>query len=324
MRHGSLAASSLSSASFAPAERFDVWHSAISQAFVPLHAVARDPGAFDGYLRHQPLGLLAVSEVGGDPVQVRRNRQSIAASNPGVYKFALQLTGRCRVRQDQHEALLDPGDLVVYDTTRPYDLTFDGSYGMFVVQIPQENLGLSDAQARALVAQRIPGESGLGALTSSLLTSLSQQLEREQMDPDPRAAAAVLQLVQATLLARLRPAAEVPARDTVHLEAVSWIDKHLREPGLSVTAVARALHVSTRYLQNIFAEEGTTVSDWIRRRRLEHCRLELSDASQLSRPVSAIAAHWGYVEASSFTRAFKSAYGMTPTEYREDVLGHTR
>ncbi|WP_162301567.1 helix-turn-helix domain-containing protein [Nesterenkonia muleiensis] len=320
MGTASLAPSSFTSTSLAPAERFDAWQSAVSSAFVPLKAAAQDPESFDGYLRGQALGLVAVTEVGGDPVYVKRNRQSIAAGNPGVYKFALQRTGTCLVRQGQREALLTPGDLVVYDTTRPYDLTFGGHYSMFVVQIPHENLGLSQEQAGALMAQRIPGGEGLGALTSSLLTSLSQQLEKEEMAADPRAAAAVLQLVQATLLASVRPTPGVPTRDVVYLEAVSYIDKHLRDPGLSVSSVAHSLHVSIRYLQMVFADEGTTFSEWVRRRRLEHCRVELSDAGQRSRPVSAIAARWGYADASSFARSFRSAYGTTPTEYRDSVL----
>lgn len=292
----------------------------VNTAFVPLEAAHRNPEAFDGYVRGQALGLISVTEVGGDPVQVRRNRRSIATSNPGVYKFALQRSGTCIVRQDRHEALLVPGDLVVYDTTRPYDLTFEGPYSMFVVQIPHETLGMSESQAAALVAQRIPGSTGLGALTSSLLTSLSTQLELEEMSPDPRAAAAVLQLVQATLFARLRPSTDVPTRDVVYLEAVSHIDKHLRDPDLSVSTVAQELHVSTRYLQTIFADEGTTVRDWIRQRRLEHCRSELMDTGLRSRPVSAIAARWGYHDASSFSRSFKSAFGDSPTEYRRRVL----
>ncbi|TLP98189.1 helix-turn-helix domain-containing protein [Nesterenkonia salmonea] len=307
------------STSLDAAEQFDAWQNAVNSAFVPLEAAHQNTGGFDGYLRGQPLGLLSITEVGGDPVHVRRSRRSISAGNPGVYKFALQRSGECLVRQDQQQALLLPGDLVIYDTTKPYDLSFKGPYGMFVVQIPHESMGLSDGQAASLVAQRIPGSTGLGALTSSLLTSLSQQLEREEMAPDPRAAAAVLQLVQATLLARLRPEPQVPTRDVVYLEAVSYIDKRLKDPHLSVSAVAQALHVSTRYLQAVFADEGTTVSEWIRKRRLEHCRQELSNTHNQSRSVSSIAAQWGYRDASSFTRSFRSTFGETPTDYRRRV-----
>ncbi|MEU9872377.1 helix-turn-helix transcriptional regulator [Actinomadura sp. NPDC048021] len=70
----------------------------------------------------------------------------------------------------------------------------------------------------------------------------------------------------------------------------------------------------------MFREEGTTVSAWIRERRLEHCRRDLRDPLQLHRPVSAIAAGWGFVDAAHFSRLFKAAYGATPREYRVTVL----
>jgi len=34
------------------------------------------------------------------------------------------------------------------------------------------------------------------------------------------------------------------------------------------------------------------------------------------RPVAAIAARWGFVDAAHFSRAFKTAFGISPSEYR--------
>ncbi|WP_218220660.1 helix-turn-helix domain-containing protein [Nesterenkonia sp. Act20] len=305
----------------APGERFEAWRHAVNTAFVPLDARTEHPAQFHGSLTGLALGSLSVAGVGGDAVTVRRSRQTIAAGDPGVFKFALQVEGSSLTRQDGREALLSPGDLVIYDTRRPYDLVFDGAYRMFVVQIAVEHLGLSAEQAREVVAQRIPGSAGLGALTSSLLGSLDDQLQKGEMAPDPRAASAVLQLVQATLLSRFRPTSDVPTRDVVYLEAVRHIDDHLSDPGLGVEAVARALHVSLRYLQGVFAQEGTTISEWIRRRRLERCRIELGDPAQSRRSVSAVAARWGYPDASSFSRAFKHEYGVSPGEFRRQIIG---
>lgn len=305
----------------APQDRFEAWRHAVSTAFVPLDASTEDPRQFHGTLTGLALGSLSVAGVGGDAVTVRRSRQAIAAGDPGVFKFALQVQGSSLTRQDGREAMLSPGDLVIYDTRRPYDLVFGEPYRMFVVQIAVEHLGLSAEQARAVVAQRIPGSAGLGALTSSLLSSLDEQLQKGEMAPDPRAASAVLQLVQATLLSRFRPASEVPTRDVVYLEGVRHIDDHLGDPDLGVSSVARALHVSVRYLQGVFAQEGTTISEWIRRRRLQRCRMELGDPSQAHRSVSAVAARWGYPEASSFSRAFKHEYGISPGAFRREVAG---
>lgn len=302
-------------AALAPAERFDAWRQSVCSAFVPLEASTQEPGMFSGTLVQQSLGEVTAAEVGGDAVHVSRSRRTISQADPGVYKFALQVHGTGLVSQDERHALLEPGDLTVYDTTRPYALRFDGPYRMLVMQIPHELLGLSLGQARALTAERISGRSGLGALTSSLLISLDRQLTSGGIDPDARAAAAVLQLVQATLLQRLRPAEEVPAEQVVHMQALRYIDAHLGDADLSVAAVAASQHVSVRYLQKVFAREGATVSECIRTRRLQRCRVEL--ASSGTGPIAAVAMRWGYSDASSFTRAFRQAYGCTPSEFLE-------
>jgi AraC-like DNA-binding protein len=38
------------------------------------------------------------------------------------------------------------------------------------------------------------------------------------------------------------------------------------------------------------------------------------------RPISAIAARWGFLRPADFSRAFRAAYGMTPRELRQTAL----
>ena len=58
------------------------------------------------------------------------------------------------------------------------------------------------------------------------------------------------------------------------------------------------------------------MSTWIRTRRLEQCRRDVLDPVLADRPVAGIAARWGFVDAAHFSRAFKTAYGVSPSEYR--------
>ncbi|WP_143673424.1 helix-turn-helix domain-containing protein, partial [Streptomyces griseiscabiei] len=46
-------------------------------------------------------------------------------------------------------------------------------------------------------------------------------------------------------------------------------------------------------------------------------RRDLADPGLSTTPIHTIAARWGLVRASDFTRAFRGAYGVSPTEYRE-------
>ena len=58
------------------------------------------------------------------------------------------------------------------------------------------------------------------------------------------------------------------------------------------------------------------MSTWIRTRRLEQCRRDLHDPAFADRPVSAVAAQWGFVDAAHFSRVFKAAFGVSPSEFR--------
>jgi AraC-like DNA-binding protein len=100
-----------------------------------------------------------------------------------------------------------------------------------------------------------------------------------------------------------------------------YIETNLGSPELSPTQIAAAHFISTRHLHGLFREKGTTVSTWIRERRLENCRRDLIEPLNAHLSVGAIAARWGFVEAAHFSRVFKAAYEMSPSELRARSLG---
>lgn len=95
-----------------------------------------------------------------------------------------------------------------------------------------------------------------------------------------------------------------------------YIDANLGSSELSPGSIAAAHYISTRHLHTLFRPMGVTVSTWIRERRLERCRMDLLDPLLAERPVSALASRWGFVDAAHFSRVFKAAYGVSPTEAR--------
>jgi len=100
------------------------------------------------------------------------------------------------------------------------------------------------------------------------------------------------------------------------LQVTDYISRHLGEPGLETASVARAHHLSVRYLQAIFAEQGTTVTGWIRERRLAGCRRDLADPALTEEPIGDVAARWGYPDQAYFSRLFRRTFDETPREWR--------
>jgi AraC-like DNA-binding protein len=97
------------------------------------------------------------------------------------------------------------------------------------------------------------------------------------------------------------------------------IDRHLADPGLSPETIATAHHISVRYLHKLFQDEGTTVGRWIQRRRLEECRRDLTHRVRGGGTIAAVAGRWGFPSAPHFSRVFRAAYGMSPSEWRDTV-----
>ncbi|MFD0853066.1 helix-turn-helix domain-containing protein, partial [Actinomadura adrarensis] len=112
------------------------------------------------------------------------------------------------------------------------------------------------------------------------------------------------------------PNPEVPETARVLLARVQdYILKNLGDPDLAPESIAAAHNISIRYLHRLFRFEGITVARWIKRRRLEACRRDLSRA--LAAPnVATIAGRWGFANHSHFSREFRNAYGVSPSEWQ--------
>jgi AraC-like DNA-binding protein len=83
---------------------------------------------------------------------------------------------------------------------------------------------------------------------------------------------------------------------------------------ISVADIARAAHVTARAIQLAFRRHlDTTPSAYLRRIRLQHARDQLRDAVPGSTTVSAVAAQWGFLNASQFAVHYRTAFSELPS-----------
>lgn len=300
------------------AHSFAAWHELISESFVPLHVRASDPQNFHGQLRSRLLDELSIIEVTAAGHSVHRTPALIARSDRPYFKLNLQLAGTGLLLQDGREAILAPGDLAVYDTSRPYTVAFESDCRSLVLMFPHDSLDLPAGSVGRLTATRMAADKGLGRMISPFMTQLAENLDALSGPSGHRLAHNTVDLLSTLFAAELDTAQESP--DRPHEELLGrvrrFIEANLADPELSPASVASAHFISTRHLHNIFQEAGTTVAHWIRTRRLENCRRELRDPLLAHRPVSAIAARWGFLDAAHFSRTFRAAFGEPPSTYR--------
>jgi AraC-like DNA-binding protein len=314
--NGALAAPA-ESVSTLVARNISEFRAAVSESFVPLQVSTAGPDHFRGIIRGASVDEVHVNEVRATSHVVERTPELIARSDRSYFKLSLMLAGTGMLIQDDREAVLQAGDLAVYDTDRPYSLVFDDDFRTMVVMFPKHLISLPSDMIGQLTAVRISGQGGLGAMVVPYLTQLAGNLDQLAGTTGARLAHSALDLVT-TVFTRELGLDEVsadPHRALVQ-RIRSYIDRNLASTDLGPATIASAHFISTRHLHGLFQEQGVTVSTWIRTRRLEQCRRDLLDPMLADRPVAAIAARWGFVDAAHFSRAFKSAFGISPSEYR--------
>lgn len=94
------------------------------------------------------------------------------------------------------------------------------------------------------------------------------------------------------------------------------IEENLSRPGLSPAWIAARQGISTRYLRSLFSDEGTSFSDHVADRRLHCAGRRLADRRYDRHSISQIAYDCGFGDISWFNARFRSAFGMTPSEFR--------
>jgi AraC-like DNA-binding protein len=301
-------------------EQFGCWSETVSRTYVPLSATPHaGDSPFGGELVSQSLGSAHISEISGGACEVARTAQMIQQADPGLLKLGLQLRGYCVLTQDGREAALTPGDFALYDTRRQYQLSFDTRFRSLILMFPRDLLPFRGNELREFTARRVSGRQGIGGLVAPLLLNMCQQMRADELSGNVELSGAVINLLSAAFAEQLGCESRVPAetrRNALVLRIKAFIDARLEDPDLSSSGIAVAHHISARYLQKLFEADGTTVTDWLRVRRLEHCRSDLLDPRYAGTSIGAIAARWGLVDSSYFSRLFKTAYGTPPRELR--------
>jgi len=299
------------------ARNISEFRAAVSESFVPLQVSSAGPDHFRGMIRGAAVDEVHVTDLRATSHVVERTPELIARGDRSFFKVSLMLAGTGLLIQDDREAVLRPGDLAVYDTDRPYSLVFGEDFRTMVVMFPKHLISLPPDMVGQLTAVRISGQEGLGSMVVPYLTQLAGNLDQLAGTTGARLAHSALDLVT-TVFTRelgLDELSADPHRALVQ-RIRGYIDRNLASTELGPAAIASAHFISTRHLHGLFQEQGMTVSTWIRTRRLEQCRRDLLDPMLADRPVAAIAARWGFVDAAHFSRAFKAAFSVSPSEYR--------
>jgi len=303
-------------------DRADAIRDTVAQTFVHVEInFATDSGPAAAVGAITDFGQLTVFSVRSNHFSAERTPQLARDDlRPSIF-FGLQLAGESLVAQGGRQAVVRPGELVIYDSTRPYLLTFPDGIRQHFFRIPLDRLALPHDAIRQVSALTLsPGHP----VTDVAATYFRRLGSRPDLFTVPGAEALSepsIELMRAVIATHLDAAklGKDPLNATLRLRILEYARAHLHDPRLSAAEVAAAHHISERHLYNILGAGGITLADWIRKQRLERCRNDIAASAFHATPIASIARGWGFTDPSSFTRMFKNAYSMSPREWRHQA-----
>ncbi len=298
-------------------DRFAFWRDAVCDSYVQLGCEAEDIQRFDGRIEITRHSLLSISEVGGKAHAVERRKRDIGVSSEAYFLLSLQTRQSARITQFGSSSLLLPGDMALYVSTDPYKLELHDDFSQMVLQLPAEKLLSRLPAAHLLAARKIDGGSAIGKLVRDNILAFSEHIRHD--NPTVRSLVQdTLVDLMATGLATLEGSAVELSMPEQHvlIRAKSFIQANVGNPDLDRTLVAKAIGMSVRRLNAIFAKEDGSISQGIRQARFDRIRRELRDSRFATMTITEIAFKNGVSNMQHFSQAFKTRTGLSPRAYR--------
>lgn len=309
----------LSTDSVPDRDRFSYWTDMVCAMYARLECDQPELGAMQGQIEFSALGSMRLTHVLSNAPAVRRT-PSLIESDPNVaYLVQLQRRGHAIVLQDGRQARLAPGDFVLYDTGKPYELLFpEPAHEVVVIGIARSELEPHVMNLGDLTATTVPGSSAAGNLLLMMIDTLMRDIDRLH----PSSALGISEGITSIVAAGLRslPGANLrqsSALGTYHITRVkAYVMENLRNPALSIASIANAMKLSPDHLSRLFRSEPVPLSRLIWKERLDACRRDLADPRLATRSITDIAFSWGFNDAAHFSRSFKEQFGFSPRDWR--------
>jgi AraC-like DNA-binding protein len=286
------------------------------------------PGDLSVQCTNPSMSLEACRLVGGGfaisfastPLAVRHNTAHASASRTGDVLAMIAVEGEGTIDQAGRQMAFRKGDITFRTTRLPSTCTL--------------------ATPGKLVMLRLPADRFFGIyadLHDSFVPSIAHadsrlaEAAREHLDPmfsaqaklNPALVYFSEQSFVSLLAATYCESVDEDAAAGKRHERDRWqrlaafIEANLGDPELSVDLIAKELRISRRLTHRLFEMQRTQYGTYLKARRLERAKDELSNSRLDHLSVSEIAYRNGFGDASHFSRCFRSQFGTPPGAYRK-------
>lgn len=299
-----------------PRERAAFWTELLWKQLGRLRSETFSDETFRGRMVHGEVGSVKMCRLSASRHRVVRSPDLIRQDDRGYLKLVVQLEGSTWFEQNGRKTMLSPGEWSIYDTMKSYSVSNTSPIEQLVLLVPREKVLTGSMKADDLMVQRYSARTGIGRLACELMNAAFDEIPGSTLQSAEAVGDAITELLRHSLLERSGMPTALSHKEGLRDRIKAYIDRNLRDPGLSIDQIADAFQCSKRNLHKAFTRDGATISEYIWRLRLERCRNDLLSTSCTWKSITEIAFSWGFNSSTHFSKAFKEAFGMPPKLYR--------
>jgi len=298
------------------AHEFDLWRSGMSPLFTLDAPDAETRSAFGVQLTSYQFADVALVSGSSSAATFERRAPLIARSGLDNICLLVYAEGGCALDIEGRAAEVHAGDVCFLDLSRPSSLRAP-NYESLTLILPRAALQPHIADLDDLHGRILQKSNPLNAMLVGHLRTLFAEAPALNAADGRMAANGT-----AALVAAFAGPSDI-GRDTIArsesatslLTFRRFVETNLHDPELGPEFICRKLGVSRAKLYRAF-EPVSGVSDYIHQRRLTRARQLITDPAYAHQRIGVIAAQCGFGNSSVFSRAFRQAYGIPPSEWR--------
>jgi AraC-like DNA-binding protein len=262
--------------------------------------------------RHTPSAR--VLSIAGYPARVARGPRQVSRDDGGFLGVLFQRLGHTVCSQRGQQQVIEPGEITVWHGRQSLDFRMPDRFRKLCLLVPMERFEGVLPDSELHVGAHFKAGTNLSKLLGACLSTLADTVLTSDEEPGDVAVEVTLDMLATALTKNKESLDENPQTSLVE-RIRAFVEKRLEDPDLSPSTIAQAHRISVRYLHLLFSERGVTVGGWVRLRRLEQCRVALTDVRN-DRTITEIGMKWGFSDAAHFSRSFKAAFGISPSAFR--------
>lgn len=301
-------------------QRLDAWSDILATTHLAfdVHPTHRTPEDFRGAVSRRAIGDLMLVDCAASPFLGHRGRAVMTPESrqEDVLGFQLVCKGVETVREGARALAVTAGDVVIWDGHTPTDVEIVEAFHKRTLLFPRSRVLAVCPRLAELRALPPLHDNGPARLLVRYMNALAVERALEGA-AGVAAANAALELLRAAVEPCV-PTGRAATREAMRAEIRRYVKTHLQDPELGPASIARAYAISVRALHALFEDVDASVAGLVRTERLARCLEDLQRPNGGS--VTDIAFRWGFCDAAHFSRVFKRAFGVTPSEVRHQAL----